>query len=341
MKKQFGILIFISLFFIFLGIKCEAQDQYSAMISKMEKSLFGVEYNGQSNDARIKRIEETVYGSTSSNSIDQKMSRLTKDLSADLIGQEIKPKRDTFEEEQESIKEDIPKADSNINYPIVDMLEKNVFNKEFKSTDINQRLANLEQKVFRKTFNDDLNSRTDRLKHAVMPEITAQKNDDDDYNNSNSYSSLMDETSQFQDDGFGTDSYQSPLRTSQRGASTGFGAGIPQSLQTSPYYNENNSVLDEYQDNSDITIPLASLERSILRKSFPDDTVSNRLLRLEVKVFNSTFVDDDSQTRLDRIASAYQAKKTSKKYDGNKFAQHSAAAMQIGAILLMILAAVL
>jgi hypothetical protein len=69
--------------------------------------------------------------------------------------------------------------------------------------------------------------------------------------------------------------------------------------------------------------------------------VSNRLTRLELNVFSSTFPDDDEQTRLGRIASAYQAKKTSHKYDSNKFAQHAATAMQVGAVLLMILAAIL
>ncbi len=90
--------------------------------------------------------------------------------------------------------------------------------------------------------------------------------------------------------------------------STGYGANIPDV----PDYNSNNSVLDEYQSDSDVDIPLASLEKKILRKSFPNDTVSNRLLRMELKVFNSSFTEDDEQTRLDRIASAYQAKKTSK-----------------------------
>lgn len=339
MSKRFGILIFIFIFLL-LGIKCNAQGQYSAMLSRMEKSLFGVDYNTQPDDARLKRIEKVVYGQTSSNPIQQRVSKLSNDLSADLIGQEIKPKKDTFtEDDDNNTKEVIPKADASVNYPIVDKLEQKAFNKEFKTTDINQRLSKLEQRVFNKTYNDDLNSRVERLKAAIMPQHVANAEDDDDNtgnygygnrydNNRNLYrpDDLMSQTSQFQDDGFGTDGYNL----------------LPQSLgSTIPKYNRNNSVLDNYENSSDITVPLSTLEKKVLKKTFPNDETGARLSRLELKIFNSTFADDDEITRLDRVASAYQAKKTSKKYDNNKFSQHTAAAMQVGAILLMILAAIL
>lgn len=334
--ERFGILFFI-LIFMFLGIKCEAQSQFSDMLTRVEKSLFGIDYSTQSDDVRLKRIETVVYGEASSSPIQQRVNKLSKDLSADLIGQEIKPKVDTFaeEEQEDGFKEKIPKADSNINYPSVDILEKSVFSKEFKTVDINKRLANLEQKVFEKTYNDDLNSRVERLKQAVMPERVANNADayEDDDSSAGSYTSdsLMDQTSQFQDNGYNRSSdndVQGP---------TGFGAKMPKF----PSYNENNSVLDNYHGDSDILIPLGALEKKVLKKSYPNEVVSNRLLRMELKIFNSTFTDDDEQTRLDRIASAYQAKKSSKRYDNNTFAQHSSTAMQIGAILLMILAAVL
>lgn len=314
MLKRFGILIYIAVF-LFLGIECEAQSQFSPILTKMEKSLFGIDYSSQNDDVRLKRIEEIVYGSVSSNSVPQRVSKLSKDLSADLLGQEIKPKRDTFTEDDSAPKEAIPKADSSVNYPIVNEMEKKIFNKEFRAVDINQRLASLEKNVFKKTYNDDLNSRVERLKFAILPARSASNfNDDEDEDNSYATDTITSQTPQLQDD-----SYNSQI----------------------PNYNSHSSVLDNYQGDTDIVVPLAALEKKVLKKSFPDDTVSNRLTRLELNVFNSTFTDDDEQTRFDRVASAYQAKKTSKKYDSNKFAQHTAAAMQVGAILLMILAAVL
>lgn len=312
MVKRFRILIYI-ICILFLGIKCEAQSQFSPILTKMETSLFGTDYSTQNDDIRLKRIEEVVYGSASSNPIQQRMDKLSKDLSADVLGQQIKPKRDTFAEDENAPKEEIPKADSNISYPIVNELEKAVFNKEFKNVEINQRLANLEQNVFKKTYGDDLSTRVDRLKTAVIPEkITHSSDIDDDSENLYIPDDTATQTIQPQEKYFQT-----------------------------PDYNSQNSILDNYEGNSDIVIPLAALEKKVLKKSFPDDTVSNRLTRLELNIFNSAFNDDDEQTRLDRISSAYQAKKTSKKYDNNKFAQHMSTAMEIGAVLLLILAAVL
>jgi len=331
--KRLGILVLI-VFCMSLSPKGFAQSQFSATLTRMEKSLFGMDYNSQTDDARLKRLEDSVYGSPSSGSAQVRVNKLSKDLSADLIGQEIKPKSDTFADADDAeSREPTPKADSNINYPSVNSLEKTVFNKEFKTMDIDKRLANLEQNVFKKTYGDDLNSRVDRLQHAIKPERVAQSDGDGDDSSSqpkdtdsfDDGGSLMDQTSQFQDNGYRARSAQLP---------TGFGANVPS-------YNENNSVLDEYPDNSDITVPLGVLEKKVMKRTYPNDTVSNRLLRMELKVFNSSFTDDDTQTRFERIASAYQAKKSSSRYDNNKFSQHAATAMQIGAILLMILAAIL
>jgi len=313
MLKRNRILIF-TFICLFLGIRCQAQSQFSSVLTKMENSLFGMDYSSQSDDARLKRIENAVYGNPLSSPIPQQIDKLKSDLAVDVIDQKIKPKRDSFESEQDSSAEKMPKADSSVNYPIVNELENKVFNKEFKTLDVTQRLTNLEQNVFKKTYNDDLNARVDRLKTAIMPEknFTADSNDD----NSSSFYDSQDDTA------------------GQTAQSDDNSTGIPN-------YNSNNSVTDDYQGDSNVTIPLSALEKKMLRKSFPDDTVSNRLTRLELNVFNSSFPDDDEQTRLGRIASAYQAKKTSKKYDSNKFAQHAATAMQIGAIVLMILAAIL
>lgn len=330
MLKRFGIFLYIIAVFA-LGENCFAQSQFSAVLTRMEKSLFGVDYSTQADEARLKRIEEVVYGQISSSSLQSRVDKLSKDLSADLIGQEIKPKADSFEDEAAGVKEEpIPQADTSVNYPIVNSMEQKIFSKEFRSMDINKRLANLEKNVFQKTYGDDLNSRVDRLKVAIMPGKVAQTSDSEDEDYSNTYSPPDIETlipSQNDSDDY------SDTFTSQG------------NQRTVPSYNSKNSVLDEYQNDtgsdSDISVPLAALETTVLRRSYPNDITTNRLTRLELKVFNSTFVDDDPQSRLDRIASAYQAKKSSAKYDSNRFQKRMATAMQVGAVLLMILAAVL
>lgn len=306
-----------------IGQQCSAQNQFSPTLSKLEKSLFGIEYENQTDVQRLNRIEENVYGKSSTSNINKRIEKLTQDLSADLIGHEIKPKADTFEDEDVLSEEPMPKADSSVNYPIVNNMEKEVFKNEFKTTDINQRLSNLEQKIFKKTYSDDLNSRVDRLRQAVLPRQNqnfAANIDEDEYSTTNdmlSQKSILDRN------------YFGPQDNL---------------LNRFPQRNRNSEDYGSFSDdnaNSDIDIPLASLEKKILKKSFPDDITSNRLTRLEVQVFGSQFADDDAQTRLDRVASAYQAKKTSSKYDNNKFSQHMATAMQVGTFLLLILAAIL
>lgn len=312
MLKRFLTLFLISIISGLFSV-AYSQTQFSPIISKMETSLFGIEYSQQTDETRLSRIETAVYGSPSSNPVDKRVKKLTQDLAADLYGQEIKPKSDTFAEDTDAIKE-MPKADNSVNYPIVNSIEKKVLGSEYKNLDINKRLCNLEQQIFKKTYNDDLNARVDRLKMAVMPEKLAYSDSDNDDNQVE--------------------------ELSQGNAPSGFAANIPQLRQ------RQLPSGDDYDDGdsdavSDIAVPLASLEKCILKKSFPNDTVANRLTRLELMVFNSTFADDDTRTRFDRLASAYQAKKSSQKYDNNRFAQHMAAAMEVGAFLLCILAAIL
>lgn len=321
--KRLAILFFIGTLLTF-GNKVEAQGQFSETLTKMENSLLGMDYKNQSDNERANRLEEFVYGSTSSKPIQQRVSKLSTDLSADLIGKEIKPKKDTFEDnEDNNLEEPIPKEDKNISYPMVDALERAAFDREFKGTDVKQRLTNLEQKVFKKAYNDDLNARVERLKSAIMPSSKSIAQSDTNDDSDNLYVPDDDNATNNQDN-LSNNNYFS------RGQN-----------QLQPSYNQNPSVLDSYDGDSDIIVPLGSLEKQILKRTYPNDAVSTRLVRLETKVFKSTFTEDDEQTRLGRIASAYQAQKTSKRYDNNKTAQHVATAMQIGAFLLMILAAVL
>ena len=69
--------------------------------------------------------------------------------------------------------------------------------------------------------------------------------------------------------------------------------------------------------------------------------MDNRLSRLENAMFGTEFSNDDNETRAQRISSAYRAQKSANKYDNNKFSQNMATAMQIGTILLMVLACIL
>ena len=57
--------------------------------------------------------------------------------------------------------------------------------------------------------------------------------------------------------------------------------------------------------------------------------------------FGTEFSNEDTHSRIKRLNSVNKAKKTSSRYDSAKFQQRMSTAMEIGAMLLMILAMVL
>lgn len=78
--------------------------------------------------------------------------------------------------------------------------------------------------------------------------------------------------------------------------------------------------------------------------SFPSQSAGSteeELAQLEYDTFGTEFSGDDTRTRIKRLNSANKAKKSSHKYDSQKFQQHMSTAMEIGAMILMILAMVL
>ncbi len=310
MKK---IIVIIS---VLLSINCAiAASQYSAVLDKLENSLYGFTYTTSDDASRLSRIEESVYGQSRPNkSINERIASLNKDMSAEQIGHEITPKEDTFAEEQDSYKdriaeEKMPPAGANVDYPSINELERQVFNQEFKNQDLNSRLANLEKKSLGQTYdNDPFSSRVERLQAKLKPESFMDNNiaqSSNDYYDGNSIPL---------DKNYSLDEYQPPEFDYDA-------------------YNARNIKPEK--------VNIASVEKSIFKKSFNGDSIDNRLSRLESTMFGTTFNSDSQEDRLNRISSAYKAQKTASRYDSNKFSQNMATAMQIGTILLMILACVL
>lgn len=295
-----------------------------AVIGKIENSLYGFQYDNENESARLDRIETSVYGTpASSKTPAQRIAKLRTDLSADLIGQEIKPVEDTFAEPEDSVAyEPKQKEASNINYPVVDELEQQVFKKNFGSQDITVRLSNLEKKTFNKTYNDDLSTRVDRLKAQINPPSLMGNQ-------------LADASGSFYDDDYvvpkgGTfhmNRYDAPDR-----------------FDYDAFNAHNNSMYDDDYNSSPKPAKKASLstvEKKLMKENYSNDSMENRLSRIESYMFGTVFSDDDQQTRIDRISSAYNAQKSSGKYDSNKFAQNMTTGIQIGMLILMVLACIL
>lgn len=304
MKKILLTLIFMNLLFA----PCTFAASNTEILNKIENSLFGFEYNNEDEASRVNRIEENVYGTVSAGDLNKRIAKLNKDLGAELYGQEIEPCEDTLAREQEE-KEVLSSEDPNIDYPVINELEKSVFNKEFKNMKVKDRLAQLEKKVFTKDYAaDDLSTRVDRLREQVRPQGLEQQlaNAVDTYHTEGYYPPPIDYdgmTIGGTSSSYDSDSYSFPM------------AGRKVNLST--------------------------VENALYHQNFKNEPMSNRLARLEQSMFGESFEEQDEKTRIGRISSAFNAQKSASKYDSNRFAQNMSTAMQIGTMILMILACIL
>ncbi len=110
--------------------------------------------------------------------------------------------------------------------------------------------------------------------------------------------------------------------------------------QTTNNVNEYAGSQNQYE-NSDVYIQLAGLETILFSKTYSQDPVGLRLNRLERKIFQRDFSSDDDFLRIQRLQAAANAQKTAKLYEANKIQKYASTGMQIGSIILMILALIL
>ena len=297
------------------------------ILGKIEESLYGFQYNDENTQSRLNRLEQSVYGKTFTNSENERIAKLSKDVSANSIGKEIPPVEDTFAENPDYIAEEEMQETSDVSYPVIDEMEKEIFKQVNKKDNIKTRLSKLEQKTFNKTYDDDLSTRVDRLRAEISPQSLM------DNKIAQSYNTFYDDSVEPADTSYHLNKY------------------VPPGSFDYEYYNDKSNRLGNFYDDglphtsASTAKPkkasISTIEKKLFRQSFNNDTTERRLSRLENSMFGTEFSGDDVQTRLDRISSAYQAEKSAGRYDSNKFSQNMATAMQIGTILLMVLACIL
>lgn len=288
MKKILSYLFIIAYLSSFSVIYAAPQ---SSTISKIENDIYGFDYSNDSSQNRVARLEKTIYGKASTGDINKRIKKLSGDISADVIGLEIPPVEDTFREDE------IAKADSTVNYPVVDEIEQKIFNQTYKNRDFHSRIVAIERKLFGKIYDvDDYSTRMDRIKAEVMPETLAdnRNNYDDNALNSNELSGL---------------------------SLSRFGMPFGQRNYTRPYANYGDMT-------GGAALPTGG-------------NLNDELAQLEYETFGTEFSNEDTTSRIKRLNSVNKAKKSSSRYDSNKFSQRMSTAMEIGAMILMILAMVL
>lgn len=297
---------FVFILGILLSINCGLCT--SPILDNLENSLYGFTYTNSDDVTRLSRIEQSVYGTEKKGTIQERINTLKKDMSAELIGKEIPPKEDTFAEDEDKIVHEKPHpTGTNVDYPSINELEKQVLKKEFKEKDLNTRLLTLEKQALGETFdNEPFSTRVERLQAKIKPKSFMNNNI---AQSSNSY---------FEDDiipldkNYKLDEYHSP-----------------------------DFDYESYNANKNSPANLAAVEKSVFKRTFTNENTENRITRLETTMFGTTFEEDNTQTRINRISSAHKATKSAGKYDSNRFSQNMATAMQIGTMILMILACVL
>lgn len=315
---------------IILLITCQCVMAINPTLDKIENSLYGFTYTNESDNSRLNRIEEKVYGKKSSGQTQTRIAKLKKDLSVEQMGQEITPKEDTFRDDNDSIVyEKEPAEAATMDYPVINELEKHLFKKEFKNQNIKTRLSNLEKKAFNKTYEkEDLSTRVDRLKAELKPE---------------SFNGLMQQDNSFYDgpidkfaQNYHLDEYGIPPYDYESGNKT------PSFDSFSNYDNEYYSVPSNFPSGkAPKNMNISAIEKKLFKQKFEKESTTQRLTRIETNVFGTSFPSDSEKDRLSRISSALSAQKSAKRYDSNRFSQNMATAFQIGTLILMVLACIL
>lgn len=316
MKRK--IILTLMVITIFCGAEAFCSQQ--TILDKIENSVYGFTYNNESETSRLNRLEEKIYGKTNKGSNQTRIAKLKKDMSADLIGQEISPKEDTFMDDNDHIVfEKEPAEAQNMDYPVINELEQHVFKKENKGQNLKTRLSNLERKTFNKTYeHEDLSTRVDRLKAKIKPKTFLSNGMQQQENEF--YNEPADKMAQ----NYHLNQYGSPTFDYES-------------------YNRKNNTLDSNENLYKNTKPLslAKIEKQLYHKKYDNEPTSKRLSRIESSVFGTSFPNDNENERIQRLSSAIQAQKTSKMYDSNRFNQNMATAFQIGTLILMVLACIL
>ena len=202
---------------------------------------------------------------------------------------------------EDTYKEEDVIADNNVNYPIVDEIELKLFQKTYKNRDFHTRIVTIERELFGKIY--DVEDYSKRM-DRIKAEVMPERLAREKvfgYDNSNDSINSID---------------LSGLNANRFAGRMPYG----QENYTRPYAN--------YGDYTGAASPV-------------NHNLSEELAQLEYNTFGTEFSDEDAHTRIKRLNSVNKAKKSSSRYDSVKFQQRMSTAMEIGAMLLMILAMVL
>ncbi len=163
--------------FIILFIQITAVFAAGTSVSEIENTIFGYNYDNETDIKRVERIESYLYGTKKSGNVQKRIENIKNDIG--YVKQQEKISK-TQENLKSELKNDLMnlKEDSSVEYPIVDRIENELFKTTYKTEDIYKRLNRLEQKVFQKTSSEPLTNRVDKLANVVLPKKKIQRGEE-------------------------------------------------------------------------------------------------------------------------------------------------------------------
>ncbi len=265
-----------------------------SQLDKIENKLFQHNYAKDATDARISRLEQTVFGENKKGSNDERVAALVKavpnldNAPADSAANNNSVASDNPSNSEatgkapaksrEVAKDDADNGDLPGNYPAITAMEAKLLGKDYSAEPVKDRLARLEKKTLGAvSTSSDLSERVDKLKEATGIDVARKPN----------LSDWLEE-----DD----DTVAHGAPPSSRGGNLGFGnQDVYQDMQKShsiknPY--SSAYVPDQANRNAGISIKsfglsqqVLALEHEIFAKGFEHDPLPARLNRLEASVF--------------------------------------------------------
>lgn len=248
--------IIIILLLFTINIDVNAQISIQDNITAIENTLFGYDYQGETDEKRVERIEKNLYGQKKNGDLVKRVKNIKND-SGLTFSKQPSIENNSSSKTLTRKDDDIPelKEDATVEYLIVDKMEEEIFKTTYKNENIYSRLNRLEESVFNKISNEDLNSRVDKLASVIRPKTKKM------YQQNNYGYSSDDLNSYYNNNGFEPVNDQSmPFQL----------AALEEDLLRNSYNNDNTSNR------------LSRLEQKLFNRTFVSDSDVTRLQRIMV-----------------------------------------------------------
>ena len=245
--------------------KSSLPQQETAFLASIETSLYGASSDQETSEARVARLEQTVFGEARPQMpLPDRLTLLHQTLAQTPAQNPPPQQQQAIQPTQQPSAAMTPLPDES-DYPAVTALEQKVLGQTFAGQDITQRLGRLEMATFQSVQRGALADRVTNLQLLVFGNGNSQQQQ------------------------------QASAAPVQYGQNESYGPPAP--VQSGPQYASRQIATSQ----NDITAATAQVEQQVFRHTYPADPLSARLDRLEMRMFHNTSPDMGPEDRLQRV----------------------------------------